>query len=278
MYYKSKLRTVLAMPAALAACAALLVGCGGGGSLEPTSSTLSTVSGQVTSTDSQLSASRESAQFHLAGFDSQPSVQHIALSSQPVRGATVTLGRVDSTARNFTAIPGASAVTGPDGRFTITLPAGIRPAADVVARVTDRPVVLQSIVTGPQVNISPETTGAADVLYASARDRGLGVSRLTLTDVAVFLQRALEVVASTPASPNALQAIADARATIQNNTQASTALAAAIERAGGGTSNIPAAGQPTTRPTPLPFPTARPNVGSQPIIDRIRQTVPLTVA
>ncbi len=267
------------MPAALAACAALLVGCGGGGSLEPTSSTLSTVSGQVTSTDSQLSASRKSAQFHLAGFDSQPSAQHIALSSQPVRGATVTLGRVDATARNFTAFPGASAVTGPDGRFTITLPAGVRPAADVVARVTDRPVVLQSIVTGPQVNISPETTGAADVLYASARDRGLEVSRFTLTDVAVFVQRALEVVASTPASPNALQAIADARATIQNNPQASAALAAAIERpTNGGSPNLPAAGQPTTRPTPLPFPTARPNAAGQPIMDRRGQTVPLTVA
>lgn len=168
-----------------------------------------------------------------------------------VPNVPVAVGQVDDNGGGFTSL--GQTTTDSLGGYTFSLPAGVMPAPNLVVRATSGSALLENIVTGPIVNVSPETTAATELLYSTAHNRGIGLGRLRLSSITSFITQATTIADNTPAGNTVANAIAIANAAFQSKRYAATitsALAAVLTNVAPPPPVIP--GGPTRRPVRPP--------------------------
>lgn len=161
----------------------------------------------------------------------------------PVPNVPVTAGQVNSSGGGFTTV--AETMTDSLGGYTLTLPPGLGPSPSLVVRAGGPTgTLLENIVTGPVVDISPETTAAVQVLFSAAGARGIALSRLRLSNVTEYINRAVQVASLGTASATTAGAVTDAKDVIQFSKTTNAVLQTVL-------TNI------STAPTPIPINTPR---------------------
>lgn len=173
----------------------------------------------------------------------------------PVSNVTVAVGRVDNTGAGFA--PLAQTTTDSLGGFTFTLPPGVLPAPNLLVRATSGSTLLENIVTGPTVNISPETTAATELLFSTAQNQGIGLGRLRVGSIASFVAQATAIADNALPGTNVARAIANASAAFQSKRYAATianALTAVLTDAAPPPTITPGGPRRTPSRTPAPTP------------------------
>ena len=111
--------------------------------------------------------------------------------NQVTAGVRVVIGTVNNVGEGFSALN--ETTTDSLGGYTITLPHGQAFGPNILVRAINGTVILHNIVTGPVVDISPETTAAVNLLFSAARARGIAISRLRLDPVNNYISTAVEI-------------------------------------------------------------------------------------
>ncbi|MBV9470346.1 MAG: hypothetical protein JOZ57_14000, partial [Abitibacteriaceae bacterium] len=167
----------------------------------------------------------------------------------PVPNVPVTVGQVNNNGTGFTTL--AQTTTDSLGGYTLTLPIGVGPSPSLVVRAGGPTgVTLENIVTGPIVDISPETTAAVQVLFAAAQARGIVLSQLRLGNITEYINRAVQVASIGTPSATTARAVTDAKDVIQFSKTTNAVLNTVL-------TNINAASTPIPTNTPRRTPGGR---------------------
>ena len=134
-----------------------LVACGGGGSTTPTTPTTPTpidITGKAEAPGGVI-AQFEQKEFIYAVADFFFKPVHSGITGlQPVTGATVELIRIDNDGNQVGAVL-ASTVTSITGDYSLSLPAGVSLAGDLIVRISGTSASMSAMVVDQAVNINP---------------------------------------------------------------------------------------------------------------------------
>lgn len=192
------------------------------------------------------------------------SVGHVAvkqtgtLYGPAAAGVRVEVGFVNNAGEGFSLL--AATTTDSLGGYTLALPAGVGPGPNLVVRAIGS-TVLENIVTGPTVDISPETTAAVNLLFSTARTRGIAISRLNLGLIGSYISTATDIAQLGNPAGTTADAVSSASSIIQRAPNAIRALNAVLGTLGPVGTPIPTTGTPQPTRTPAPRATSTPGGG-----------------
>lgn len=194
-----------------------LIGCGGTTDLGDssttdagsTTATATTVSGSVTSPGGNSGTTGVTQAF----------VTRAVLPPQPLAGETVQLARMKSDDVGLEAIDGAAATTDANGNFTIPLPDGVTPSADlnVVVGPVEDPSMVAVVTRNTGVDIRPATSAARDAFYELLRGRGQALADVSLETALAFMATALPTAVGAESGEDPAEAKTNCRTALDND-------------------------------------------------------------